>query len=787
MAANKVEFSLEVKDNASAKIKKASDEAIRAVKNADAKNTKAMPSPETLDKLALGYRKASDALGEMGRKSKQAEKESETLAKKALFQQREKMRLASSYERIGVRSEKVIQREIQLTQRAYKKLADSGKLSSNELARAAQKNRANIAELNAELGKTSRLQKATNFGKGVAGVVAGVTAAGYVAVQKAKPHVDYNTQLARMANTAYSDRDVAGRKAGMAELDGMVRDAVNNYGGNRESAASTLNTLISSGAFKDDEIKTLLPTIQKYSTASGASPEELGAMAMRAKQTMGLSAEQIPLLFDKAIKAGDMGGFELSDMARWLPQQFAAGNQAGLSGLKGIDTILAANQAAMITAGSSDEAGNNLVNLLAKLNSKDLSKSVNKNMTIGGENVNLANELVKGRENGQDTITTFVGLMDRFVNANPELKKIQAQAQNASNDSEKQAALNDMTNLLEGSQIGKIISDRQALMGLTAIMGNRDYMNNIKTGLGNAEGTGQTSFDLMKSTAGYSFQGLENKKVFGQQDAWAGTIENGGGIAAKIGELSDTFPKLTAVVVGAADALTVFAAGAGVASVFKSVLGGGAAKGGGGLIASLLARLGFGGTASAATGGLTSVSTGGITAGTGAGSTALTTAGGGILGSLLGGAAPLAAMAGITAWAGKEDHKKELSFLMKHTERLEGIFGKNDPNIRMYDDRIKGGNFGAVPPEYLKSKGMDSKGNPLQIAAQELQPILTGTATNMSTSAEGFSSSALVMSTAADAMQKATNTPIQLNITVTPTDGLFKVIAEKNTVQARRD
>ena len=49
-----------------------------------------------------------------------------------------------------------------------------------------------------------------------------------------------------------------------------------------------------------------------------------------------------------------------------------------MSGMGGLAKLLAANQAAVITAGTKDEAGNNLVNLLAKINSQDTAKDASK-------------------------------------------------------------------------------------------------------------------------------------------------------------------------------------------------------------------------------------------------------------------------------------------------------------------------------------------------------------------------------------------------------------------------
>ncbi|MEN2802715.1 hypothetical protein OBFLKGFO_00736 [Mannheimia haemolytica] len=43
-------------------------------------------------------------------------------------------------------------------------------------------------------------------------------------------------------------------------------------------------------------------------------------------QQFGIKEEDIGRALDMAVAAGQAGNFELADMARWLPQQMAAGN-----------------------------------------------------------------------------------------------------------------------------------------------------------------------------------------------------------------------------------------------------------------------------------------------------------------------------------------------------------------------------------------------------------------------------------------------------------------------------
>ena len=126
-----------------------------------------------------------------------------------------------------------------------------------------------------------------------------------------------------------------GRRAGMADLDRAITAAVRFGGGKREQGAETLDTLIASGAMSVTDAMQLLPQLQRKATGTGADPAELAQIAIRGMQTFGIKPDQISQALDMAIVAGQAGGFELKDMARWLPKQMAAGRMSGLSGIEG--------------------------------------------------------------------------------------------------------------------------------------------------------------------------------------------------------------------------------------------------------------------------------------------------------------------------------------------------------------------------------------------------------------------------------------------------------------------
>ena len=490
---------------------------------------------------------------------------------------------ARNREMLGVRSERSIQNEINRTRAAYDQLKRSGIASGRELDRAAVATKRRIAELNAEMGKISMGQRLGNVGRGIAGLAAGATAAGMVLAQPMKKQMDYDRSLAMTANTAFAERDVAGRIAGKAELNSAVKSAVEIGGGTKEDALGALDTMLASGAVKADTAMKLLPTLQKGATATGASTDDLAKIAISAMQQFDISEDQIGEVLDKAVAAGQAGNFELADMARWLPQQMAAGKSAGLKGMSGFEALLVANQQARVTAGTSDEAGNNLVNLLAKLTSKETSDRFRK-LDIKGKDgkdhgVDFIASMEAQKKKGKNSIEAFMSIMDQVIGQDGKYQALQKKLKSAKKEDQAQV-LNEMTNLVEGTVIGQIISDRQALMALLGIRNNVNLGKEVKESLDKSEGAVETSHAVIKDTNSYKVEDAKNNVDFAQMEGMKGFNDALGDVSVKIAECAKAYPDLTGKIVTAGTVVAALSAAAITAAGSLRLLGG---KGGLGL------------------------------------------------------------------------------------------------------------------------------------------------------------------------------------------------------------
>ncbi|MFD3249466.1 phage tail tape measure protein [Rahnella aquatilis] len=520
--------------------------------------------------------KADDQLG----KSQKQNSDGAIQASKAL--RSEYQRSASARSTLGIRAERDIQREIQLTQAAYNRLTRAGVMSANEQSRAFEAMTSRVSRLRGELNSAgqsmSRLERAKGWGSNAMAITGGVAAAGAVLAQPVNNQMTYERKLADMSNTAFADQGIAGRKTGMQQMDSLIRDSVKTGGGNKENAADTLNALLASGAVDFNSVKTLLPVIQKYATASGADPKDLAQIAIRLKQTFGIQDQDIGKALNMSIAAGQAGSFELSDMSKFLPAQLANASNLGMKGLDDYSTLLGLNQAAAITAGDSSQAGNNVVNLLAKINSQDAATAASR-IKINGHGIDLPGSLSAARGKGINSLDAFNGIVDKVVANNPAYQKLEAQLKNAKGD-DRRKIMESQSKILEGSAVGKMIADQQALMALVGYRSNKAYVNDVKKDV-NAQRTlpdglraGDVNFGLISGTNDFKTDQLKNVRDFSEMDSIKSLSDLLGDLSKEITDYSDKYPELTTALSGATTGIKAMGAAAAAFAGLKFLSGG---------------------------------------------------------------------------------------------------------------------------------------------------------------------------------------------------------------------
>lgn len=479
--------------------------------------------------------------------------------------------------------------------------------------------------------KMGRAMSAANAGlKTAQGVMAGGAAAAYVAKAAMDKPMDYSLTLARMANTAFTERNRAGRVAGKAELNETIMRAVRSGGGSREDAAGTLDGLISSGAMSIDDAKKLLPVLTRGASGSGAQAGQLGAIAVKGSQNMGIPLADMGDVLDEANAAGKAGGFELRDMAKSLPEAMAAGKQSGLTGREGFRKLVAMMQASVITAGTKDEAANNVQNWLSKINSADTANDFKK------QGIDLRDRLVRGRAKGVDSVDTFVGLVDEVASKDKQYVALKTKLAGAKNNDEKRETISSMADILQGKAIGGVVQDRQALMSLVSVVNNRDYVADIQTKMRGGKGSLGQDFDVISGESSFKSTAAASEAQNSMSNAFSGVAGPLNSLLDSTVGLAREFPALATATAAATVALGTLAA-AGAAASLMGGNGGGVASKVGGWVGGAAARLGgLFGAAKIGTG------VAGATGASGLG------AGMGMLGKLLGPAAMLFALEGIS-------------------------------------------------------------------------------------------------------------------------------------------
>lgn len=526
-----------------------------------------------------------------GAEQKRTEQESINSTKKAA---KEIQRAARARETLGIRAEREIRREIYLTVASYNRLARAGFESAQEQERAMQATREKARALKRELDGVTQAQmkmaktpvipergrfaRAAAFGGNAVTIGGGIAAGAAIMAQPVKKQMSYERQLAMMANTAFSGGGLEGRRAGLEQMKSSIRNAVTYGGGTKEDAAETLDALLKDGGISFETASKWLPELMKYATASGASATDLANVMLKGKKTFGFRDEDISTVLNMAIAAGKEGSFELSDMARWLSSQLGSASAAGMRGKDDFVKILALNEAAAITAGSSDEAGNNVFNLLAKLTSHDIETAA-KSIDYNGKGIDFSGTLVQAREHGLDPIDALSSLIDKIVASDKRFQELQKKLASARDKGEQTAVYDSMAKLLEGFGVGKLVADQQALKALLAYRNNPEYRKKVEDAINQqrtlpeGQRAGDVDFKFISDTNDFKTEQAKNTLEFSQMDGVKKLADASGTVADAISWAGEKFPGLTTAVVTATTAIKAMTAAAVTFAGLKLITG----------------------------------------------------------------------------------------------------------------------------------------------------------------------------------------------------------------------
>lgn len=483
-------------------------------------------------------------------------------------------RTAQAREMLGIRSENIIRGEINRTREAYDQMYRSGAFNARELVRAQDAMLRKVKELNAELRTGSALQNKMQTALTV-GAAAGAGA--YVVGRYSNQAMSFDERLALMANTAFAERGVPGRRAGMAQLQSVINGSVRSGvgGGTREQAAEALDAMIARNVLGRERSMQFLPTVMRTASGSGAQPTDIANLSsvLVGQRVVG-SNDELKTALNMITAAGQAGGFEIKDMAKWLSQQLPVAQKSGLMGMDGLQKVLTMNQAAILTAGTTDEAGNNVRNLLAKLNSSDTAKDFEKQ----GRG-DLAKFLMDQRVKGVDSVDAWMGIIDKEAANNPQMKAMLAQLKTSTDKGQQKQLLDSLAAISEGTVIGKYFQDMQASGALFGLR-NKPIVDQVNNAIGQnrtINGVNDTNYALMETTASAQLRAAQQAKDAATKDAMDGLTPVIGKVASQFEDLATKNPLLTGSAVVATGAITAMSTAAGLAAFALNRAAGGTA------------------------------------------------------------------------------------------------------------------------------------------------------------------------------------------------------------------
>ncbi|MCF4992585.1 phage tail tape measure protein, partial [Pseudomonas gessardii] len=332
-------------------------------------------------------------------------------------------------------------------------------------------------------GETLKNKRGDLRGQAMETIGTGV-ALGAPVVQSMRTAIDFQDQTRDIAITGGFD------EAEEKRLSDVMRGAALRWNQTQTDVAKGTGVLIAGGISSAKELAAYAPVMAKAATATRASMDDLGSVAIALNDNLGIGAAGLERSMNMLAFAGKSGQFELADMAKWLPQltpQFAA---LGVTGERAVAEIGASLQIARRGAGTNDEAANNFKNFLSKITAPDSIKAFEKaGIDLKSSMKNLVSEGLSPAEAMIKILTVHLGKKA------PEAAAQYGKALDLKDDQEKQIAL---ARLDEAYKLGELFVDQQVLSFVRPALANQKNLGDIKSGSKDAADKGVLDEDWNK-------------------------------------------------------------------------------------------------------------------------------------------------------------------------------------------------------------------------------------------------------------------------------------------------
>lgn len=347
-------------------------------------------------------------------------------------------------------------------------------------------------ELNAVLARTRFAQSQDAFSQAQSQVL-GTAAVGY---SVAKPIIG----AAKLEDDA-KDIAITGEFSATQEamLTETIRSTALAMNQTTEAISGGLKELVAGGIQSADELNQYAPVIAKTATATRAEMADISNTSLALSNNMKISAADSEAAMNIMVKSTKLGQVEFKDMSKWMPQLTPMLAALGMMGKESVAQLASMLQVAKMGAGTTDEAGNNLKNLLTKITAPDTVKDFEK---VG---IDLKESLKQSAANGIDPVNAMLGTVEKYMStALTGQDLVTYQKAMAEKDDSKAAEM--FKSLAEAGNMGQLFQDMQAMSALRAMLQNKDKLQTFSAESLAAGNTDMLGDDFNKRTATLSEQ-----------------------------------------------------------------------------------------------------------------------------------------------------------------------------------------------------------------------------------------------------------------------------------------
>ncbi|WP_107313941.1 phage tail tape measure protein [Burkholderia metallica] len=410
----------------------------------------------------------------------------------------------------------------------------------------------------AQLGRTARgldlkvagrerLAAGQEAGRGVIGDAMKLTAAVAVPATISANYQAIIRDIAIKAGIARTQEEAA--------MGTRIRRDAGANGIGRNELADAVNQMVAGGMDLDRALN-FAPLVAKFSIGQGATTVETAKMIQALQQ----NAEIVdPKQMSKALEAiaylGKEGSFESVDMARWFPVLLAEMKKIGITGQDSVTQLGAMLQVQMKTAGSSDEAANNLKNWFSKIGSGETERNYAK------AGVDYQAKMREAIGKGWSTLEASFVLARAYIErVDPaKAKQLAAAAKQFNSEMDPAKRQAQMSAFAETMKTGDLFNDMQVKAALTAYMQNAELYSNLKRNAQQASGEIQKDLEARRETSKQIWSEVGQRWDDAMRsigDALRPITDRVGEVAKRAGSgiqsAADSAPKATAAVVGIA-------------------------------------------------------------------------------------------------------------------------------------------------------------------------------------------------------------------------------------------